>query len=200
MHEVPFMVFGILSNRNDIGWSGKCSTQIKIEFDKPFILKVNDFEFQKFRAWWIVAIVASTVMCVYSVYDVWSNWKNDPIIVNQSPKLNLINEIPFPAVSICPYVAFASDKFNFTATYRSIHKLDGNITRDLKVAEYVNLNDLIFCYEIYSREIAATALLGQGRLFKGVHCPHLRSSTGRKAWNITLKDVDFCSSFTPFVQ
>lgn len=91
------------------------------------------------RVLWIIAIGASAMMSVYSIYNVWSNWKRNPIIVDKSPTLNFINEIPFPAVSICPYTLFASNKFNYTAVHRLVHKLDGPNSRDLTTTEYVFL-------------------------------------------------------------
>lgn len=102
---------------------------------------MNSFYFTwnwiKCSAWWAIAILASSIMCVYSIYDVWSVWKNNPIIVATESKWFPICDIPFPAVSICPLSVSASNKFNYTATYRLLLKLDDNNARNLTAAEYV---------------------------------------------------------------
>lgn len=79
-------------------------------------------------------------MCAFSTYNVWSTWKNDPIIVDTESKRIPVINIPFPAITICPFCVFASNKFNYTAAHRLLLKFDGNSSRDLNAAEYVEFN------------------------------------------------------------
>lgn len=88
-------------------------------------------------AWWMIVIVASSVMCFVSIHDVWSKWQNEPIIVASETHSFPIYEIPFPAVSICPFAITSSNKFNYSAVYRLLGKIDGNDSRDLTATEYV---------------------------------------------------------------
>lgn len=82
------------------------------------------------------AIGASTAMCIVSFYNVWSNWKENPIIMDASSNLKPIHNIPFPAVSICPFTAFASKKFNYSAIYRLLSELGGDNSRNLTAVKY----------------------------------------------------------------
>lgn len=79
-------------------------------------------------------------MCGMMTYNVWTSWKGNPIIVDTEAKKKPIIEIPFPGVTICAFTQFASSKFNYTAAQRLLLKLDGNNTRNLTAAEYVDFN------------------------------------------------------------
>lgn len=74
-------------------------------------------------------------MCTYSINGAWSKWENSPIIVETVNKMRPISVLPFPAISICPYTVFARNKFNFTAVYRLMGKLDGINSRNLTAFE-----------------------------------------------------------------
>lgn len=81
------------------------------------------------RWFWTLIITVSLVLCTCSMYRNWSKWQTDPIVLNFDAKPFPIETIPFPAVSVCPYSKFATQKFNFTAVYRSMFRLDGNNSR-----------------------------------------------------------------------
>lgn len=90
----------------------------------------------KYRVWWIIAIILSMCLCVYSIYSQWLKWRTDPIILSFDCKSASIGEIPFPAIAICPVIKATMKKFNYTAVYRALLKLDGNNSRQATADEY----------------------------------------------------------------
>ena len=86
------------------------------------------------------------IVCFTTIYNVWLYWDSNPIGVETMSKLHSVGIIPFPAVTICPFTVFASSKFNYTATYRLLFKLDHNNSRDLTDEEYVKC-DQFYCFK-----------------------------------------------------
>lgn len=114
-----------------IGWNGKLNAS-----NQNLLVATNNFKFN-FSVWWSGAIVASTIFCIYSILLVWWQWRGEPIILTPDTQLERIGNIPFPAVSICPYTIASADKFNFTNVFRLIKKFDGPTTRNITHTEYV---------------------------------------------------------------
>lgn len=86
----------------------------------------------------MVALGASVCICALSVHNVWSKWRTNPIIINFDSKYQPIDNVPFPSVTICPVTRSLAKKFNFTAVYRAMLKLDGDNSRDASPDEYTN--------------------------------------------------------------
>lgn len=95
----------------------------------PFFIACCIF-FINCRVLWLLAISISLIVCINSIISVWSKWQNDPVLLTFDSKSMSIDQIPFPSIAICPSNRFAVNKFNFTAVYRSILKLDGKYAPD----------------------------------------------------------------------
>lgn len=78
----------------------------------------------------MVAIAVSLILCMNSIRSVWLKWQNKPVVMNYDSKTIPIEMIPFPAVAICANSKFSAKKFNYTAVYRAMFKLDGNNSRE----------------------------------------------------------------------
>lgn len=53
------------------------------------------------RIWWMSSFLMSVILCVIVILSVWSTWKNHPVTVTFNDQTTPINEIPFPAITIC---------------------------------------------------------------------------------------------------
>lgn len=84
----------------------------------------------------MIAFTASMCICIYSIHEMWSKWRTNPIILSFDTKFQSIGSIPFPSVSICPLTKSSATKFNYTAVYRAMLKLDGNNSRGATPDEY----------------------------------------------------------------
>lgn len=116
---------------------------------RKFLNKNNKVNFAKiifdnffvYRVWWIIAVIISMFLCSSLIQDLWEKWKESPVIISLDHRLDSIGTIPFPAVTICPLSKLSINKFNYTDTYRSILKLDGEKSRNLSNEEY----SILYC-------------------------------------------------------
>lgn len=87
------------------------------------------------RVWWAIAIALSIALCGFWALKTWQLDGYDRIILRYEKEPLSIEEIPFPAVSICPVTKVSTKKFNYTDVYRSLMKLDGEHSRNVTPKE-----------------------------------------------------------------
>ncbi|XP_018569461.1 pickpocket protein 28-like isoform X2 [Anoplophora glabripennis] len=74
------------------------------------------------RIWWIISLVLSGIFCGLMIYQILQKYLNYPVIVTFSMQEVHMNEIPFPAVTICPRTKISQKYFNITdATIKKIN-------------------------------------------------------------------------------
>ncbi|KAL1492021.1 hypothetical protein ABEB36_012525 [Hypothenemus hampei] len=56
------------------------------------------------RGWWLIGLILSLTCCFYLIYLIYDKWENNPTIMSFVNEETPINQIPFPAVTICPVV------------------------------------------------------------------------------------------------
>lgn len=69
------------------------------------------------RIWWAVACLLSLVICGHLIQATWQKWDQFPVLVTFAEKSTHINQIPFPAVTICPSTKIKQSLFNYTTAY-----------------------------------------------------------------------------------
>lgn len=69
--------------------------------------------FELYRLFWTLALVVSMTGCSYLIYVTHSKWRTSPVIVSFNEKSSLVNEIPFPSVTICPESKFRKEYTNY---------------------------------------------------------------------------------------
>lgn len=110
-------------------------------FEKCSVINFNESTFMKVliiflsRIWWISAIILSIYLCSSTIYGLKQKWNIAPVIISYNAKLLPISTIPFPAMTVCPATRISAKKFNFTKTYRSLFKLDGQNTPNITTEE-----------------------------------------------------------------
>lgn len=83
------------------------------------------------RLWWLLAVIASIVVCSILVYQTWLKWQNTPVIVTFSEESTPVYEIPFPTVTICSDLKIKQTKLNYTDIWQKLKDLrykNSNIT------------------------------------------------------------------------
>lgn len=75
-------------------------------------------------------------LCIGLIYTLWLKWKENPVIVSFAHAAMSINEVPFPAMTICPLTKASASKFNYTRVYRAMFKLDGEQSQKVTEEEY----------------------------------------------------------------
>jgi acid-sensing ion channel, other len=94
-----------------------------------YIAEKNRSWFEK--VWWVVVLCISVLFCGKLIYDA-SNIS--PIIISFKDKPTSIWEIPFPAVTICPYTVARSDRINITKIFQD-QENGGSIFQNLTERE-----------------------------------------------------------------
>jgi acid-sensing ion channel, other len=56
------------------------------------------------RLFWVLIVIVSCYLCTVVVLDSYKRWTDDPVIVSFDSKYMPVDEIPFPAVTICPEI------------------------------------------------------------------------------------------------
>ncbi|XP_031635400.1 pickpocket protein 28-like [Contarinia nasturtii] len=87
------------------------------------------------RLWWIIAFACSVGWCSYSILTIWQDWQSRPVIVSFNDKTTSIQEIPFPAVTVCSTnkfrkEIFESEEYNGLIVTNFTDKFFSNITPD----------------------------------------------------------------------
>ncbi|KAF2903803.1 hypothetical protein ILUMI_02380, partial [Ignelater luminosus] len=78
-------------------------------------LKVNfKIHFVIFRIWWSVFLTISLYFCATLILKTYKKWERSPVIVSFATSETPISHIPFPAVTICPQIKAAKEKFDFS--------------------------------------------------------------------------------------
>lgn len=86
------------------------------------------------RVCWGLAIALSFALgglWIFGNFQDTDDEFSNRIILRQSKTPSSIDEIPFPAVSVCPVSRVDMKKFNYTEVYRSMLKLDGDNSRNV---------------------------------------------------------------------
>jgi len=53
------------------------------------------------RIFWFLAFLVGCFAAVFLISDVWRRYKDSPVIVSFEPEETNIDQIPFPAITIC---------------------------------------------------------------------------------------------------
>lgn len=59
------------------------------------------FWFENERLFWTVAFTTGLVVACVMISDVWKKYKSNSVIITFAPFETKIEEIPFPAITIC---------------------------------------------------------------------------------------------------
>lgn len=84
---------------------------------------------------WAIAIAISLSLCGCIAVKYWQDHRAERIIIRYSRTPQPIENIPFPAVSICPITKASAKIFSYTDVYRSLMKLDGENSRNVTPKE-----------------------------------------------------------------
>lgn len=69
------------------------------------------------RIWWAIACLLSLVYCCTLIWQTWQKWNQFPVLVTFAEKSTHIDQIPFPAITICPSTKIKQSLFNYTNAY-----------------------------------------------------------------------------------
>uniref|UniRef100_T1GDN9 Uncharacterized protein n=1 Tax=Megaselia scalaris TaxID=36166 RepID=T1GDN9_MEGSC len=72
---------------------------------------------------WILMFLMMTSICLILTLDSYSKWKDSPIIVSLDSQFSSVSDIPFPAITICPYKKFNMEKKNMTDFISRFHTI-----------------------------------------------------------------------------
>jgi amiloride-sensitive sodium channel len=53
-------------------------------------------------------MLVSLCLNTYFIYLAWKQWDDTPVVVTLQETTSPMNEVPFPAVTVCPQTKFAS--------------------------------------------------------------------------------------------
>ncbi|KAL1488870.1 hypothetical protein ABEB36_014665 [Hypothenemus hampei] len=91
------------------------------------------------RIWWFVVLSFVAYICGDYSLEVYEKWKSRPVIVSFDAEETKIQDIPFPAVTICPETKSQKSLYNHTDIYLKIKKME-NITKTQEIhAAYMNM-------------------------------------------------------------
>ncbi|KAK9883368.1 hypothetical protein WA026_001541 [Henosepilachna vigintioctopunctata] len=72
------------------------------------------------RLWWILILTLCIGGCVYMITEIYIKWVESPVLVSLATKDTPINEIPFPAVTVCPEAKLRETCFNYSKVLENI--------------------------------------------------------------------------------
>ncbi|KAK9709713.1 Amiloride-sensitive sodium channel [Popillia japonica] len=87
------------------------------------------------RLMWCVALVISVVICSYFINKAYQKWQQTPIIMKIYDKQISIDEIPFPAVTICPSTRIFEEMLH---SMRKIKNYDAQAELEGFLISYMN--------------------------------------------------------------
>ena len=79
------------------------------------------------RFWWICIISISVYICGLLIKSTWQKWEDTPVFVSMSQKSVPLQNIPFPAVTICPGYQFNKNS-DFVFPLHPAKQSAGNIS------------------------------------------------------------------------
>ncbi|XP_056643637.1 pickpocket protein 28-like [Diorhabda sublineata] len=91
------------------------------------------------RILWITLIIIATALSIYFIKEQYDKYDENPFIVSLATRETPIFQIPFPAITICPFTKAAKSLFNFTDV---VHKLWDNISvseYEIQTAQYMSM-------------------------------------------------------------
>ncbi|XP_028152237.2 pickpocket protein 28-like isoform X1 [Diabrotica virgifera virgifera] len=91
------------------------------------------------RILWLILIAVALSLSIYFINEQYNKYEENPFIVSFATRDTPIYEIPFPAVTICPFAKFNRSIFNYTNV---VHRLWDNLTisnYELETAQYMSL-------------------------------------------------------------
>lgn len=97
-----------------MGYSAQCDTNIN-----------------NYRGFWAVILFLSLSVCVYMINKIWIKYTENPLVISFETKTSFLQDIPFPAVTICPEAKFSNYKFNYSDI---VYKLENK--EDVTADEY----------------------------------------------------------------
>jgi amiloride-sensitive sodium channel len=66
----------------------------------------------------MAAFLLSSGVAVYYIHKIWYKWNTSPVLVSISDVPTSVENIPFPAVTICPQVTVKQTEFNYSTVSR----------------------------------------------------------------------------------
>nr|CAH7740054.1 unnamed protein product [Callosobruchus chinensis] len=72
------------------------------------------------RIWWTVWLLLSVIFCGMMVFQIFDKYINYPVLITFSMKETRLQQIPFPAVTICPRAKFSLSHFNVSSVYEKM--------------------------------------------------------------------------------
>ncbi|XP_055308681.1 pickpocket protein 28-like, partial [Sitodiplosis mosellana] len=79
------------------------------------------------RLWWLVSLGLSLWLCGSMIHNSWSDWNENPLTFDSSNKAH-ISTIPFPTVTICPYIKTLKHKLDISSKLNSKFELIANLS------------------------------------------------------------------------
>jgi amiloride-sensitive sodium channel len=68
-----------------------------------------------FRIFWLTAFLLSSSVAAYFIYRIWYKWNTSPVLVTFSEVPTSVQNIPFPAITICSQVKVKKTAFNYSS-------------------------------------------------------------------------------------
>jgi Amiloride-sensitive sodium channel len=159
------------------------------------------------RFFWAASLILSIIALTYNFWNAFNKWNYEPDI-GLSAQQKFLNEIPFPAVTVCSPVWFKDGLANFEILYEAI--LARRKFPNLTVSEqnYIAAG-LQWCdSHLASQYLSALSNRTQFDVIKLldetslkidellVECSFKRKLTGcKRMWNRVITDKSFCFSF-----
>lgn len=76
----------------------------------------------------MIAIAASLWMCGTLIHDTWVHWRNNLTTFDTEEKSAIVENIPFPTVTICPLAKIIKDKFDISSKFIRAYEVRPNLS------------------------------------------------------------------------
>ncbi|XP_045478144.1 pickpocket protein 28-like [Harmonia axyridis] len=98
------------------------------------------------RFWWIIIFILGIAGSCWMVYKITDKWITTPVLVSLATREDIIDGIPFPAVTICPETKISRKYLNYTDVLvaRNNFEMNENILFDAMAAVCLPENHLYF--------------------------------------------------------
>ncbi|XP_044759462.1 pickpocket protein 28-like isoform X2 [Coccinella septempunctata] len=93
------------------------------------------------RLWWITIFILGVIGSCIMVYQIWDKYVSTPVLVSLATKEEMIRDIPFPAVTICPQAKVANKCLNYTNILmaRKAGRMEETDPRENIIFDYMSL-------------------------------------------------------------
>ncbi|KAF4523188.1 hypothetical protein B566_EDAN002446 [Ephemera danica] len=91
------------------------------------------------RLCWIVAMLCCTVFCGIEMAKVWNRWNVSPVIITFASRPTRVEDLPFPAITICPKLQISRDDFDLFSALIKISSNESEHADVFKLKENLRL-------------------------------------------------------------